>query len=318
MNTLAVIFSGQGSQEPGMGRALAEKNSDIMQLWKNAEKSSGLDLRNIYWDGDEAEQAKTQNLQPALTAVTLGLWMYAAPHLKPQCAAGHSLGEYSAAAACGSISPAKTLELVALRGRLMAQADPDGKGAMAAVVKLKLPEVRELVQKAADDSGKFIHIANFNTPGQYVVSGYKEAVTKIAELAKEAKGRAITLPVSGAFHSPLMQEASVELSKVLDKVNFAKPGFAVWSNSLAQPVTDADSLKAALKSQMTGPVRWIETVSGQWQAGVRQWLEFGPKEVLGKMVKPILSEAGVADDAYTVLAAGNQEAVDGVLAAVTK
>lgn len=313
MKTLAVIFSGQGSQEPNMGRSLAEKNSDIMQLWKSAEKSSGLDLRNIYWDGDEAEQAKTQNLQPALTAVTLGLWMYAAPHLKPQCAAGHSLGEYSAAAACGAISAEKTLELVALRGRLMAQADPDGKGAMAAVVKLKLPEVRELVQKAADESGKFIHIANFNTPGQYVVSGYKEAVAKIADLAKEAKGRAITLPVSGAFHSPLMEEAATELSKALDKISFSKPHFAVWSNSLAQPIADADSLKAALKGQMTGPVRWIETVSGQWQSGVRQWLEFGPKEVLGKMIKPILSEDGIADDAYSVLAAGKQEAVDEAL-----
>ncbi len=318
MNTLAVIFSGQGSQEPNMGRSLAEKNSEIMQLWKNAEKSSGLNLRNIYWDGDEAEQAKTQNLQPALTAVTLGLWMYAAPHLKPQCAAGHSLGEYSAAAACGAVSADKILELVALRGSLMAQADPDGKGAMAAVVKLKLPEVQALVNKAAEDSGKFIHIANFNTPGQYVVSGYKEAVAKIAELAKEAKGRAITLPVSGAFHSPLMQEASVELSKALDKVTFSKPRFAVWSNSLAQPIADADSLKAALKAQMTGPVRWIETVTGQWQAGVRQWLEFGPKEVLGKMIKPILSESGVTDDAYSVLSAGNQEAADEVLTALSK
>ncbi|SHN55418.1 ACP S-malonyltransferase [Desulfovibrio litoralis] len=313
MTKTALIFAGQGSQEPNMGRELAEKSTEIMNLWKEAEKISGIELRNIYWDANAEEQAKTQNLQPALTVVTLGLWLYGSSKLKPCCTAGHSLGEYSALVACGALNSQQVLQLVSLRGKLMTEADPSGKGAMAAIVKLPQAEVENLVEQAKTQSGKFIHIANYNTPMQYVVSGEKEAVEAIGELAKAAKGRSIPLAVSGAFHSPLMQEASNELNKAIDKLSFNNAKIPLWSNVLAQALTDHDQIKSALKMQMTGPVRWIDIIQNQWQSGVTQWLEFAPKAVLSKMTSQILDAKNLENTSYTSCSVGSSESLDAYL-----
>jgi [acyl-carrier-protein] S-malonyltransferase len=274
-----------------MGRDLAEADSGIMDLWKKAERASGFALREIYWDGDEKNMAATQYLQPALTVVNLALWSRLASRVTPMAAAGHSLGEYSALAAAGVLSPDTVLELVSLRGKLMADCDPEGRGAMAAIVKLALPQVEECVAKAAAQSGKTLVVANYNTPAQFVVSGDKDAVEQIQPLVKEQKGRALPLAVSGAFHSPLMQEASAELKKALDlvkKSEWNKARFPIYSNATATAETDAHMLKTALERQMTSSVLWIDTIRSGWAGGAGNFVECGPKGVLGKMVDPVL------------------------------
>ena len=150
----AVLFPGQGSQEPGMGRDVAEASKEAMELWKKAEQISGLPLRAVYWESDDAAlMADTKHLQPALTVVNVTLWQALSGKLSPACAAGHSLGEYSALAAAGALSPESTLELVSLRGKLMADADPDGKGGMAAILKLNREAVNEIAKAAAEAVG---------------------------------------------------------------------------------------------------------------------------------------------------------------------
>ncbi|KAF4529920.1 hypothetical protein B566_EDAN018236 [Ephemera danica] len=292
----------KGSQEPGMGRDLAEADRECMDLWKKAERISGLPLRAIYWEGDETAMAATNSLQPALTVVNLSLWGHLSRKCSPACVAGHSLGEYSALAAAGVLPVDTVLELVALRGRLMQEADPTGIGAMAAVLKLSLEQVQACVQAAAQATGANLVIANYNTPAQFVVSGASVAIAKLQEEVKAAKGRAVALPVSGAFHSPLMQEAATELAgaiKALGKGVWNRARFPVFANVTAVPAQEADALQQSLVNQMTGAVRWIETISAQWDTGVRAFVECGPKGLLSKMVGPILTQHGPAKAACT-------------------
>lgn len=296
----AVLFPGQGSQEPGMGRDLAEASPEAMDLWKKAERLSGLPLRGIYWDGDDAAMADTRNLQPALTVVNIALWQHVAGRLRPACVAGHSLGEYSALVAAGALDAPAVFELVALRGRLMAEADPAGAGGMAAVLKLSLDDVAEVVRESSEATGGRLIIANYNTPGQFVISGDKQTVADATARVKDRKGRAIPLAVSGAFHSPLMDEAARELSKALARMTWHRPRVPVYCNVTASPQTDGASLAEVMPRQMTSSVRWIETITAQWNDGVRNWVEVGPKGVLTKMVKPILSSISVDDAAYSV------------------
>lgn len=316
---IALLFPGQGSQEPGMTRDLAEADRDTMDLWKKAEHISGLPLREIYWDGDEAVMAETRNLQPALTVANLALWQKLAPKFSPSATAGHSLGEYSALVAAGVLPFDTVLELVALRGRLMSEADPTGRGAMAAIVKLSLAQVEESVAQAQKATGDVILVANYNTPAQFVVSGDKAAILKIQEIAKEAKGRALPLAVSGAFHSPLMNEAAVELASAIDRIGkgqWNKARFPVYCNAAPAAESEPERIKELLKKQMTSSVYWIDTISRQWDDGCRTFVECGPKGVLGKMVGAILQDHAPSADAnrdetpaWRVLNAGNMQQV---------
>jgi [acyl-carrier-protein] S-malonyltransferase len=288
----ALLFPGQGSQEQGMGRDLAEAHPEAMALWKKAEAASALPLREIYWDGDEKDMAATRSLQPALTVVNLSLWLRLASRA-PAATAGHSLGEYSALAAAGVLSPETVLDLVSLRGRLMAECDPDGQGAMAALIRLDRSQAEACVAEARARCGKDLVLANYNTPGQFVASGHKEALGLLPALAREAGGRVLPLAVSGAFHSPLMEEASRELNHALNKVGkgeWRTARFPVYSNVTARPETDASALKAALERQMTSPVYWIDTIRAQWNQGIRAFVECGPKQVLTRMIDPILRD----------------------------
>ena len=314
MANTALLFPGQGSQENGMGRDLAESDSTIMALWKTAERISGLALREIYWDGDPEAMALTSNLQPALTITNLAFWNRLSASLRPSCTAGHSLGELSALAAAGVLPVDTILELASLRGRLMSQADPSGVGAMAAIVKVSLDAVERCVTEAKEKTGEVLVVANYNTPAQYVVSGTKNAIEAVSAAIKEQKGRAVPLAVSGAFHSPLMSEAAAEFAKALDALGkgvWNNAAFPVYSNITAKGETDRDLLKEQLKKQMTSSVYWIDTIRNQWNDGTRSFAECGPKSVLGKMVGPILKDIAPADAepsifAYNSLAALQQ------------
>ncbi|AGW14070.1 ACP S-malonyltransferase [Megalodesulfovibrio gigas] len=306
----ALLFPGQGSQEPGMGRDLADADAAIMDLWKRAEKISGLPLREIYWEGDDTAQADTRSLQPALTVVNLSIFLSLAEKfmaLSPlPCVAGHSLGEFSALAASQALAVDDVLELVALRGRLMAEADPAGKGGMAAVVKLPREAVEEMVSTTRESLGKELLVANYNSPAQYVVSGEKAAVEALAPLAKERKGRLLMLAVSGAFHSPLMAEANKELAGVMQKRTWNTPKLPVFSNVTGGKITDADGIKAAMLQQMVSPVRWIELVQAMWDDGRRRFLELGPKNVLAKLVQGNLTADAAS---YEIHSLGKRDAV---------
>lgn len=305
-----ILFPGQGSQEPGMGRDLAETDREAMDFWKQAERASGLELRSIYWEGDAAAMADTRALQPALTVVNLNLWRVLAQKVTPSATAGHSLGEYSSLAAAGALSVNTVLELVSLRGRLMAEADPEGKGAMAAVLRLSLEDTESTVREVAAATGEMIGIANYNTPGQYVVSGAKPAIAALQEAVKAKKGRALPLPVSGAFHSPLMRDAATEMARELGKASWSSPKFTVYPNVTGKGTRDSRELQKLLVEQMTASVRWTDTVAAQYADGVRTFVECGPKGVLSKMVQPILASLpeAPAPENYTVAAVGDAAA----------
>ena len=291
MTKLAILFPGQGSQEKGMGRDVAEKHAEALDLWKLAEKESGLPLREIYWDGEAEDMADTRALQPALTVTNLCLWMTVKNKVTPAATAGHSLGEFAALAAAGVLGVEETIRAVTLRGRLMAEAGQEGHG-MAAIVKLPQATVETIVETAAAETGNELRVANFNTPAQFVISGEKEALDMASEQVKEAKGRAIALAVSGAFHSPLIQEAADEFATFLGSLAWNAPVFPVFHNATALPEPDKDRTMEIMQRQMTSSVLWVQTMQAMYGTGVREFMEVGPKGVLFKMLKPNLKEMG--------------------------
>jgi len=300
-NRLAVLFPGQGSQERGMGRALAESSAEAAELWRLAEKASGLALREIYWEGDEAAMADTRALQPAMTAVTLGLWFAGKPKLSGIVGfAGHSLGEYAALTASGMLSVPAVFELTSLRGRLMAEAGGND-GAMAAVLKLSLTDIEDVVKEAGNATGKILVIANYNSPAQYVISGEAAAVAAAGDLVKARKGRAIPLAVSGAFHSPLMAEPAAALEKVLRKAGLGAAAIApIYFNVTGAPEADPDKGLTLMARQMTSQVRWIDTMAALYRDGARTFVELGPKGVLTKLVSANLKDVPEAPTALSV------------------
>ncbi|MBO4335749.1 MAG: ACP S-malonyltransferase [Desulfovibrio sp.] len=295
MHNPVLLFPGQGSQCLGMGRDLAEAQTFAMEIWKLAERISHKPLREIFWEGDEAAMSDTAVLQPALTVVNCALYELLRGKVEPSASAGHSLGEFSALVAAGVLSLEDALKLTSLRGELMAQADPSHSGGMVAVVKLSGEDVERLVAEAAAETGELLLCANFNAPKQTVVSGHQAALSALQPKVKAAKGRALPLKVSAAFHSPMMAEANREFQPLLKKVTWHDARFPVYSNVYACAERSGERLREAMLEQMVSPVRWLESVRAQYHDGLRAWLEAGPKSLLIRLVTSCLEDYADAD-----------------------
>jgi [acyl-carrier-protein] S-malonyltransferase len=297
--TVAFTFPGQGSQSVGMGKELAESFAEARAVFEEVDEALGEKLTNTMWNGPEETLTLTANAQPALMAVSIAaIRVMEAGGLdlksKVSYVAGHSLGEYSALCAAGTFSLADTARLLRIRGNAMQAAVPAGKGAMAAIIGLEHAAVQSICESVAALGS--CQIANDNGGGQLVISGEKAAVEKAAELAKEQKAmRAILLPVSAPFHSKLMAPAADAMAEALGKVSAKSPVVPVIANVRAAPVSDASEIVKLLVEQVTGQVRWRETIEWFARNGVTSLYEIGSGKVLTGLVRRIdKSLAGTA------------------------
>jgi len=289
----AFIFPGQGSQSVGMGRALAEASQAARAVFEEVDAALGQKLSQLMAEGPAEELTLTANAQPAIMANAIATLRASGIDLagKASFVAGHSLGEYSALCAAGSLDLATTARLLRTRGEAMQAAVPVGEGAMAALLGADLA-VAEAVASAAAQ-GQICTVANDNDPSQVVISGHRGAVERALEIAKE-KGakRAVLLPVSAPFHCPLMQPAADVMAAALAAVAIAAPAVPLYANVTAAPVGSPEEISDLLVRQVTGMVRWRESVAAMAAAGVTHFVEFGGK-VLGPMVKRIAPEVVV-------------------------
>jgi [acyl-carrier-protein] S-malonyltransferase len=289
----AFLFPGQGSQAVGMGSALAGASRPARDVFDEVDEALGQNLFRLMRDGPDDELKLTENAQPAIMANAIAVFRTLGVDLASVAnfVAGHSLGEYSALCAAGSFDLATTARLLKLRGQAMQRAVPVGVGAMAAMLGADL----ELAQKIADAAaqGQVCTVANDNDPSQVVISGHKGAIDRAIEIAKEMGAkRAIPLPVSAPFHCPLMQPAAEAMRDALSYVVVEAPAVPLYANVTAEPETDPDTIRNQLVEQVTGMVRWRESIANMTQAGVHEFVELGGK-VLGPMVKRIAPDAKV-------------------------
>ena len=277
----AYIFPGQGSQFPGMAKDLYEGNKELMD---KANAILGFNITDIMFNGTADDLKATRVTQPAIFIHSAILAM--AQEQKPDMVAGHSLGEFSALAACGALSFEDGLKLVAVRATQMQKCCEKVPGTMAAVIKLD----DETIEKICADIPGVVP-ANYNSPGQVVISGEQAAVEEACAKLKEAGAkRAIVLPVSGAFHSPLMEPARVELAKAIEATPFNKPFCPIYQNVTALPTTDPEVIKANILKQLTSPVRWTKTVQNMIADGALKFVEIGPGSVLQNLVERISAD----------------------------
>lgn len=295
MKKFAAVFPGQGSQSVGMFADFMD-NEIVAKTYEEANAALGYDLKDISLNGPEAELNKTEVTQPAiLTASVAAYRVLEAKGFKPAAVAGHSLGEYSALVAAGVISFADAVKLVRLRGKAMQEAVPAGVGAMAAVLGLEDQVIVDVCNEVSTEDDK-VWAANFNTPGQVVISGNKGAVDRALEqfTAKGAK-RVVPLAVSAPSHCPLMQKAADVLKAELSKIQINDASIPVYVNVLAKPLTKKEEIIDALVKQLTMPVRWVETVNQLKADGVEALIEVGPNKVLCGLNRRIDKTLGSAN-----------------------
>lgn len=307
----AFVFPGQGAQTIGMGKALADAYPAAKAVFQEVDDALGESLSSLIWEGDAADLTLTRNAQPALMATSLAamraLGSEGVDIASASYVAGHSLGEYSALAAAGAISVADTARLLRIRGTAMQEAVPVGVGAMAALLGLDFATAQAVALEAAQ--GEVCQAANDNDPGQVVVSGHKAAVERALIIAKE-KGakRALLLPVSAPFHCSLMAPAAAVMADALNDVSIVAPKVPLVANVLASAVTDPDQIRALLVEQVTGSVRWRESVSYMAAQGVTEAWEIGAGKALIGMIRRIEKEmttgaVGAPDDIVAAVAA---------------
>ena len=294
MAKTAFLFPGQGSQSVGMMSALADEHAQIKTTFEQASEVLGYDLWSLISNGPAEELNKTEITQPAMLVsgiATWRVWQEAGGSL-PDYFAGHSLGEYSALVAAGVMSFEDAVAVVAARGRFMQQATPAGTGAMAAVIGLEDQQLRDICEQA--QQGEVVACANFNSPGQVVISGDKAAVERAGELATEAGARRVLpLPVSVPSHCLLMKPAAAKLQELLLTVRLSDAGVAVIQNADVVAYTDAEQVREALARQLWQPVRWTETIEYLVASGVQQFVECGPGKVLAGLNRRISREPTV-------------------------
>jgi [acyl-carrier-protein] S-malonyltransferase len=304
--SIAFVFPGQGSQQVGMGRALAEASAAAREVFDEVDEALGQKLSTLMWEGPEDALTLTENAQPALMAVSLAVVrVLMAEHgiaiTTPAYVAGHSLGEYSALAAAGTFGLADTARLLRLRGQAMQRATPVGTGAMAALIGLDYEAAAMVARDAA--LGEICQPANDNAPGQVVVSGHRSAVERAVELAK-ARGarRALMLTVSAPFHCTLMQPAAEVMAEALENVEMKPPVVPLVANVTAGALKDPAAIRASLVRQVTATVRWRECVSVMATGGVSFFAELGSGKVLSGLAKRIAPDA-------TAVAAGTPDEI---------
>ena len=285
----AFVFPGQGSQSVGMGRAWSESSAAARDVFERADEALGWSVSELCWEGPEEDLRLTANTQPAILTVSVAILA----ELREQgigavVVAGHSLGEYSALVAAGSLTLEDALGLVRRRGELMQQAVPVGQGAMAAILGLTSDAVRAVAAEAAQ--GEVCVVANFNSPVQTVLAGDAAAIERAVEIARRhGARRAVLLPVSAPFHSPLMATARDGLAPMLDETEFATPVVPLISNVEAREVETAAAARDALRRQIEAPVRWVESIEYMHSAyGIERFIEVGPGGVLTGLMRRIV------------------------------
>jgi [acyl-carrier-protein] S-malonyltransferase len=284
---IAFLFSGQGAQYPGMMKDIAEQVKEARDVFSAADKALQRGISELCFTGTAEELALTHNTQPCVMAADLAAYAaIAAAGLLPDVVAGFSLGEYAALVAAGVISVDEAFPLVQKRADFMQEAVPIGQGAMAAVMKLTGDEVNAL----CDEAEGYVIPANYNCPGQIVVSGEAEAVDRLLAAAKERKIRAIKLAVSAPFHCGLMRPAAEKLKEPLDQIPFRAPSVPVYMNVDAKAETEPDRIREKLVAQAMSPVRWEETLRNMAEAGINTFIELGPGKTLSGFVKKTLGD----------------------------
>lgn len=292
----AFVFPGQGAQTIGMGRELAEAYPAARDVFEQVDEALGEKLSDLIWDGDIETLTLTQNAQPALMAASLAAFRALEAEgfgiQEANYVAGHSLGEYSALCAAGALTLEDTARLLRLRGQAMQEAVPVGQGAMAAILGLDFDTVDRIARDAAGDD--VVQAANDNDPAQVVISGHKEAVERAAAAAKEAGAkRALMLPVSAPFHSVLMQPAAAVMADALAGVEIQPPAVPLIANVRAEAVIEPGAIRRLLVEQVTGTVRWRESIANLAEAGVTEFWEIGAGKALSGMIKRITKDAAV-------------------------
>lgn len=289
MNTIAFVFPGQGAQKVGMGKALADAFPVCREAFEEADAALGEPLSALCFEGPEDRLMLTENTQPAILAVSVAaLRLLQSRGITAGFAAGHSLGEYAAHVAAGTLSYADALRTVRRRGQYMQQAVPVGEGAMAAILGLDRESVARACQDVEAETGRVVSPANLNAPGQVVIAGHADAVARASERAKALGARrAIPLAVSAPFHCALMKPAEERLAPELRALTVSDPAIPVIANVDAEPKRDAASAVDALIRQVSSPVRWEDVVTRLVKEGVTTCVELGPGTVLAGLIKKI-------------------------------